>query len=50
MYNFSGDNRAFDTSNNIDAHKYLMIKHKIMIGLIKKTYNKKTKYSFNWPS
>ena len=29
MYNFSVDYRAFDTSNIIDIHKYLMKKHDI---------------------
>ena len=29
MYDFSVDYRAFDTSNIIDIHKYLMDKHDI---------------------
>ena len=29
VYNFSVDYRAFDTSNIIDIHKYLMKKHDI---------------------
>ena len=29
MYDFSVDYRAFDTSNIIDIHKYLMEKHYI---------------------
>ena len=29
VYNFAVDNRAFDTSNIIDIHKYFMKKHDI---------------------
>ena len=40
VYDFSVDYRAFDTSNIIDIHKYIMWKtwYEIKFGLIKKTF------------
>ena len=39
VYEFCVDYRAFDRSNIIDSHKYLIKKwYKIMFGLIKKVF------------
>ena len=39
MYDFSVDYRAFDTSDIIDIHKYLMKKqYQMTFGLINKVY------------
>ena len=40
MYDYSVNYRAFDTTNTIDIHKYLMkkIEIKILFGLIEKMF------------